>query len=227
MATPTPPGGGPQPAPAFLPPPAEITSAVRWPPKRRKLGAWQLATLVIGVPVIAFFAAVGAYTSTKFVFRDPPAHMQAAMSRTPHSLRPSAPAYDLAGYRSAVGGPEEQAFASAISRLRYDLTHPDFMAAAGDAPRLIAAASAWLSILDQTNPPPAYRPGKLAYMQAATVGLRAGETTEQGLRSANLAQLQKGANQAARGKRLLSLALANATPAPTPAATPATTAMGS
>jgi hypothetical protein len=176
--------------------------------------------LIIGIPVIAFFAAIGAYTSTKFVFRDRPAQLSAAPSHTPHSPRPSTPTYDLAGYRSAIGGPDEQAFASALSRLRYDLTHPDFMAAAGDAPKLIAAANGWLSLLDQTNPPPAYRPGKLAYMQAVTVGLRAGETTEQGLRSANLAQLQKGANQAARGKRLLSLALANATPAPTPAATP-------
>jgi hypothetical protein len=220
MATPTPPDGSPQLAPAFLPPPAEITPAARMPPQRTKLSPWQLAALIIGVPVIAFCAAIGAYTSTTFVFRDPPARLPAAPSHTPHSPTPSAPAYDLAGYRSAIGGPEEQAFASALSRLRYDLTHPDFMAAAGDAPRLIAAASAWLSLLDQTNPPPAYRPGKLAYMQTATVGLRAGETTEQGLRSANLAQLQKGANQAARGKRLLSLALANATPAPTPAATP-------
>jgi hypothetical protein len=221
MATPTPPDGSPQLAPAFLPPPAEITPAARWPPKRNKLSPWHLAALIVGVPVIAFFAAIGAYTSTKFVFRDPPGQLPAAPSHTPHSPRPSTPAYSLAGYRSAIGGPEEQAFASALSRLRYDLTHPDFIAAAGDAPRLIAAASAWLSLLGQTNPPPAYRPGKLAYMQAATVGLRAGETTEQGLRSANLAQLQKGANQAARGKRLLSLALANATPAPpTPAATP-------
>lgn len=220
MATPTPPDGGPQPAPAFLPPPAEIMPAVPWPPKREKLSPWQLAALVIGVPVIAFFAAVGAYTSTTFVFRDPPAQASAAPSRQPHSPRPPAPAYDLAGYESATGGPAEQAFAAALSRLRYDLTHPDFIAAAGDAPKLIAAANAWLSLLGQTNPPPAYRPGKLAYIQAATVGLRAGETTEQGLRSANLAGLQKGANQAARGKRLLSLALAGATPAPTPAATP-------
>jgi len=220
MATPTPPDGSPQLAPAFLPPPAEITSAARWPPKRKKLSPWQLAALIIGVPAIAFFTAIGAYTSTKFVVRDPPARPSAAPSHTPHSPKPSTPTYDLAGYRSAIGGPEEQAFASALSRLRYDLTHPDFIAAAGDAPGLIAAANAWLSLLDQTNPPPVYRPGKLAYMQAATVGLRAGETTEQGLRSANLAQLQKGANQAAKGKRLLSLALANATPAPTPAATP-------
>jgi hypothetical protein len=220
MATPTPSDGSPQLAPAFLPPPAEITSAARWPPKRKKLSPWQLAALITGVPVIAFFTAIGAYTSTKFVFRDPPPRLPAALSHTPHSPRPSTPTYDLADYRSAIDGPEEQAFASALSRLRYDLTHPDFMAAAGDAPKLIAAANAWLSLLDQTNPPPAYHPGKLAYMQAATVGLRAGETTEQGLRSANLAQLQKGANQAARGKRLLSLALADATPAPTPAATP-------
>jgi hypothetical protein len=220
MATPTPPDGSPQLAPAFLPPPAEIASAGRWPPKRKKLSPWQLAALITGVPVIAFFAAIGAYTSTKFVFRDPSAQAPAVPSHKPHSPKPSTPAYNLAGYRSAIGGPEEQAFASALSRLRYDLTHPDFMAAAGDAPRLIAAANVWLALLGQTNPPPAYRPGKLAHMQAATVGLRAGETTEQGLRSANLAQLQKGANQAARGKRLLSLALANATPAPTPAATP-------
>jgi hypothetical protein len=220
MATPTPPDGSPQLASAFLPPPAEIASAARWPPQRKKLSPWQLAVLIIGVPLIALLAAIGAYTSTKFVFRDPPARPSASPSHTPSSPKPLTPTYDLAGYRSAIGGPEEQAFASALSRLRYDLTHPDFMAAAGDAPRLIAAANAWLSLLDQTNPPPAYRPGKLAYMQAATVGLRAGDTTEQGLRSANLAQLQKGANQAARGNRLLSLALANATPAPTPAATP-------
>jgi len=220
MATPTPPDGSQQLASAFLPPPAEIAAAARWPPQRKKLSPWQLAVLIIGVPLIAFFAAIGAYTSTKFVFRDPPAHLSTSPSHTPSSPKPSTPTYDLASYRSAIGGPEEQAFASALSRLRYDLTHPDFVATAGDAPRLIAAANAWLSLLDQTNPPPAYRPGKLAYMQAATVGLRAGETTEQGLRSANLAQLQKGANQAARGKRLLSLALANATPAPTPAATP-------
>jgi hypothetical protein len=220
MATPTPPDGSPQLAPAFLPPPAEITSAARRSPPGKKLSPWQLAALIIGVPAIAFFTTVGAYASTTFVFRDPPAQPSAAPSPTPHSAPPATPAYDLAGYRSAIGGSEEQAFASALSRLRYDLTHPDFMAAAGDAPRLIAAASAWLSLLDQTNPPPAYRPGKLAYMQAATVGLRAGQTTEQGLGSANLAQLQKGANQAARGKRLLSLALANATAAPTPAVTP-------
>lgn len=220
MATPTPSDGSSQLAPAFLPPPAEIPPAVPRSPKREKLSPWQLAALIIGIPVIAFFAAIGAYTSTKFVFGDPPAQVPATPSHKPHSPRPSAPTYDLAGYQAAIGGPAEQAFASALSLLRYDLTHPDFIAAAGDAPRLIAAANVWLSLLGQTNPPPAYRPGKLAYIQAATVGLRAGETTEQGLRSANLAQLQKGANQAARGKRLLSLALASATPAPTPATAP-------
>lgn len=76
MATPTPSDGSSQLAPAFLPPPAEIPPAVPRSPKREKLSPWQLAALIIGIPVIAFFAAIGAYTSTKFVFGDPQAQVR-------------------------------------------------------------------------------------------------------------------------------------------------------
>lgn len=124
---------------------------------------------------------------------------------------PTSPAYNLAGYHSAVNGPEAQAFVSSLRKLRADIRAPDYTATAADAPRLTIAASNWLVLLEQTNPPPSYGPAKLAYMDAATMARQAAGTIQQGLGSADLTALQRGADQLARARLLLHKA--NAPPA--------------
>jgi hypothetical protein len=160
-------------------------------------------------PFVILFVMVGAYTCTKWLLGDPLAPFASvAATHKPeahktHTPKPQPPAYNLAGYRSAITGPEEKAFAASLWKLRADIKRPDYTAAVNDAPRLMATANAWLSLLRQTNPPPSYGPAKLAYMQAAIVARRAGQATRQALQTADLAGLQRGADQAARARYLL------------------------
>jgi hypothetical protein len=195
--------------------PGELDSLFRpakqEPPKpaKRKLVWWHVAIYVVGVPILAFLSCVGANTVVHWWIKDRPAAQTAATGKpTPH--KPAGPRYNLAGYHSAITGPEEQAFASALWKLRADIRRPDYTAAATDAPRLMAAAGSWLSLLRPTNPPPSYGPQKLTYLQAAAMARRAGGTIQQALNTENLQLLQRGADQAARARFLLSHAAAQA-----------------
>jgi len=222
VTTPTPPDGSalrdPRQAPPFLPPPAEIRPAASWPGKRKRLAPWHIAVLAMGVPVIAFFTCIGAYTFTTHVFRaagpaaattraaqDPKAHDPKA-----HDPEPSRPAYDLAGFQAVIKGPEEHAFVSALSRLRADDRTYNFAAAVSDAPSLVSAASAWLAVLGPANPPPAWQGEKVAYMRAAILAWRAAKATQGGLTSANLGLLQKGQALTAQAQAALARAPVNA-----------------
>jgi hypothetical protein len=90
------------------PPPVELPAVQLWHPKKpqHKLTAWQWVALIIGVPIIALFTAIGAYTSAQWAFHDSavvtlatatPAHTAAGK---PRHTQPPAPAYNLAGYQS-------------------------------------------------------------------------------------------------------------------------------
>jgi hypothetical protein len=217
VTTPTPPDGSalrnPRQAPPFLPPPAEIRAAASWPAKRKKLAPWHIAVLAMGVPVIAFFTCIGAYTFTTHVFRA--AGVAAATDRAApdpkaHDPEPSRPAYDLAGFQAVIKGGEEQAFVSALGRLRADDRMYNFAAAVSDAPGLVSAANAWLAALGPANPPPAWQGEKVAYIRAAILARRAAKATEGGLTSANLGLLQKGQALTAQAQAALARAPGNA-----------------
>jgi hypothetical protein len=197
----------PQQEPLFTlaPPPASPK------PERNKLRPWHIAVLIVGIPIIAFLSCVGANAVAHWFIGDTPAaHAETTATHKPkpHNSNPAAPRYNLPGYRSAISGPVEKAFASALWAVRSDIKRPDYSAASTDAPRLIAAANSWLSLLKPANPPPTYGPQKLTYIQAATLAGKAGETTQQALNAGDLTQLQRGADQAKRAQWLLSHATA-------------------
>jgi hypothetical protein len=152
---------------------------------------------------------LGAYTQAQW-FKGSPSVAQASAvathKPTPHK---SKPAYDLAGYRSAITGPAMLAFASALSAMLNDLGHLDTSAAGVDAPRLVDAANTWLKALRATNPPPAYRKGKLANMRAATLGRRAAWAVHSGLTTSNVGLLQHGYDLANKASEALSQAPAS------------------
>jgi len=218
----------PRRAPPFLPPPAEIRPPASWPAKRRKLAPWHVTVLAIGVPIIAFFTCIGAYTFTTHAFRvagpaaataraaqgpkaqDPKAQGPKAQGPKAHDPDPSRPAYDLAGFQAVIKGPEEQAFVSVLRRLRADDRTYNFAAAVSDAPSLVSAANAWLAALEPANPPPAWQGEKVAYMRAVILARRAGKATQGGLTSANLGLLQKGQALTAQAQAALARAPGNA-----------------
>jgi hypothetical protein len=180
----------------LLPPPAPK-------PERRHWRPWHWAVMIVGVPVIAFLSCLGANDVAHWAIDAPAAHASTTAIHKPKPHKPKPPAYDLAGYQSAVDGSQAQAFKSALGKLRADIAHADYASAVTDAPNLVNASDAWLALLAKTNPPPSYRPAKLAYVLAATVGRRAGNTTLQGVQTVNLALLQRGAVIAAHARYLL------------------------
>ncbi len=182
-------------------------------PERKKLAGWHLAVLIVGVPILAFLSCVGANTVVNWWLVDaPPAHASATASHepTPHKSKPAAPKYDLAGYRSATTGARQQAFVSALGKLRADNQQSDFATALSDAPNLVNAADRWLRQLRHTNPPPSYRGAKATYVMAATIARQAGQTTLSGLQTTNLGLLQQGAAMADKAVSVLSRATATA-----------------
>jgi hypothetical protein len=199
----------PQQEPLFtLPPPPPAPK-----PERNKLKPWHWVALIIGVPIVAALTCIGANTVAHWWIGNTPtaaASTAATHEPTPHKSTPAAPRYNLPGYQSAIDGPVEKAFASALWAVRQDIHKPDYVAASTDAPRLVAAANSWLSLLRQTNPPPSYGPQKLSYEQAAIEARQAGEAIQQALAAGDLTGLQRGADQAARARWLLSHATAQA-----------------
>jgi hypothetical protein len=156
---------------------------------------------------VVFLVAVGANTVAHH-FIDGPRAVRASAVATgepkAHESNTPKPAYNLPGYRSAITGAESQAFVSALNKMRSDNRRYDFKAAVGDAPRLVAAASGWLSVLSRTDPPPAYRLNKLRYMSAATLGRRAGWAMSSGLQAADLGKIEYGARLTNRARWVLS-----------------------
>src|SRR6266487_4823930 len=101
----------PQQEPLFLVPPLPTPTG----PQKKALARWHVAVLIVGVPLFAFLSCVGANTVAHWYINDAPAAraQTAATSKPkPHKSKPAGPRYNLAGYRSAITGPEEQAFAS-------------------------------------------------------------------------------------------------------------------
>jgi hypothetical protein len=183
-------------------------------PERKRWRPWHYVVVILGAPVLLWLLGLGAYTQAQWLKGSTVAQAsttashEASHSPTPHASQPAPPRYNLPGYQSAVSGPVERAFAGALWAVRADIRKPDYQAAVTDAPRLMAAASSWLSLLRQTNPPPSWGPQKLTYEQAATLARKAGQTTQQALSSGDLAGLQRGADQAKRAQWLLSHATA-------------------
>jgi hypothetical protein len=200
--------------PPFLPP-AELPAVQLWHPKKpqRKLTAWHIVALALGVPVIATFTAIGAYTSATWVFNDPPAVSNLATAKptpTPtHHTQPPTPTYDLAGYKAAVSGSDEQTFVTALDRFRSDIKRLRFQTVSADALTLSGAANTYLAALRKTNPPPAYGAAKLANITAAVYARRAAATIQGAISSANLASLQTGLAQANKARAALAQAVAS------------------
>jgi hypothetical protein len=172
-----------------------------------------MAVLATGVPIVAFFTCIGAYTFTTHVFRAAPtAAVTAKVTHEPkaHDPGPARPAYDLGGFQSVIKGPEERAFVSALGRLRADDRTYNFAAAVSDAPSLVSAANAWLAALKPTDPPPAWQGEKVAYIRAVTLARRAAKATQGGLTSANLGLLRRGQALAAQAQAELAQAPGNA-----------------
>ena len=197
----------PQFAPPFLPP-VEVPAA---PHPRHRYPPWLPWLAIDLAPVVAICTAVGAYTMAKAVVRSSAprvvatntAHTQAAK---PRHTDPPKPAYDLAGYQTAISGPQEQAFLAALNQFRADSKRYKFQSLTTDSLSLTTTATSWMSALRATTPPPSYQASKLNYMMAATLANRAATQTQSGIASSSLSALQKGAALATQAKQALSRA---------------------
>ena len=89
---------------------------------------WHWAVVVVGGPLIAYLVAVGAWTNATWIQGGLSSHASPAPAAsslpTAGPAKPDAPkaapapTYDLAGYLTAIRGPEEHAFASALYAMR-------------------------------------------------------------------------------------------------------------
>jgi hypothetical protein len=202
-----------RPVSAPMPPEApEAPERQEWPkPKRPGWAWWHYLVMAVFGPMVLALVVIGADTAAHHFTGGAAAPAVTAMAKpTPrpvaHRPRPTALGHDLAGYQAAITGTQEQAFVSALGRLRADDNAYDFAAAVTDAPKLIVTASTWLAVLSHTSPPPAYRPAKLTYMSAATWARRAARTTLEALQTSNFALLTKGQQLAVKAARVLSRA---------------------
>jgi hypothetical protein len=200
--------------PVSTPEPPEAPEAPErqeWPkPKRPGRAWWHYLVMAVFGPMVLVLVVIGADTTAHHLTDGVAAPAVTATAKPApkpaHRPRPAAAGHDLASYLAAITGTEEQAFVSSLGQLRADDKAYDFAAAVADAPKLIVTASAWLAVLGHTNPPPAYRPAKLAYMNAATWARRAARTTLDALQTSNFALLTKGQQLAGRAARVLSRA---------------------
>lgn len=171
---------------------------------RKHWQPWHYIAVVVGVITIGPLAGIGVIALLQG-WQAPPA-ATAAHSPSPSPSPKPRPSYDLGGYRSAITGNARQTFASALAKVQADSKAVDFSSAGVDAPKLADAARAWLRELRATNPPPAARAGKLAYINAATLGRRAAWAIHNALVSSNLGLYQHGADLANRASSALSRA---------------------
>jgi hypothetical protein len=184
-------------------------------PAIKRLPWWQYALLSLAALIFIPLAMIGANTVAHH-YIDPPltaATIQHTHKPTNNTHTPKAaptPTYDLAGFQSALNGPEAQAFTAALHKLRADDRRYNFAAGVPDAASLINAADSWLSQLQQTKPPPAYLAERVAYVRAIALGKWAAQATQTGLTSANLGLLQKGQALAAQAASALASAPGNA-----------------
>jgi hypothetical protein len=210
-ASSTPPTGNLK--PPFLPP-AEQPAVQLWHPKKpeRKLKAWHIVVLAIGVPIVASLTAIGAYTTASWAFNDPPSVIKLATAKpTPtatHPTQPPTPQYDLAGFKATVDGSDEQAFVTALNRFRTDIRRLKFQTVATDALALSGAANTYLVDLRKTSPPPAYGPAKLANITSAIYARRAAAIIQGAISTSNLNALHTGLAEANKAKAALSQAIA-------------------
>jgi hypothetical protein len=190
----------------------EARERQEWPePKRPGWARWHYLVMAVTGPVVLALVVIGANTVARHFAGGARAPAVTGMAKpapkpVAHRPRPTMLGHDLAGYRAAITGTAEQAFVSALRRLRADDKAYDFAAAITDAPRLNVTASAWLAVLSHTNPPPAYRPAKLTYMSAARWARRAARTTLDALQTSNFALLSKGQRLAGKAATVLSRA---------------------
>ena len=183
-----------------------------WPkPKRSGWAWWHYLVMAVLGPIVLALVVIGADTAAHHLSGGGPAPAMTARAEpvpkpVAHRPRPTALGHDLAAYQAAITGTEEQAFVSALGRLRADDKAYDFAAAVTDAPKLIVTASAWLAVLSHADPPPAYRPARLTYLSAATWAKRAARTTLEALQTSNFALLTRGQQLAGKAARVLSRA---------------------
>jgi hypothetical protein len=180
----------------------------RWP-------WWQYVAIGVAAAIVTPLTFIGAVTVGQWWFDPQPTAAATTItlnqSPKPHSAKPTptAPVYDLNGYKAAVSGSDEQAFVTALNRFRSDIKRLRFQTVATDALTLTGAANAYLADLRATNPPPAYGPAKLANIMAAIYARRAAATIQGAITSANLGALQTGLAQANKAKAALANAVAS------------------
>jgi hypothetical protein len=193
--------------------PPELPAVQLWHPKKpqHKLAPWHWVALIIGVPIVATLTAIGAYTTASWAFNDPPAVSKLATAKPTPTHPTPAPkqTYDLAGFKAAVDGSDEQAFVTALNRFRADIGSLQFQTVRSDAVTLSGAASAYLATLRATNPPPGYQAAKLANITAAVYARRAAATIQSGISSSDFASPQKALAQANKAKAALANAVAS------------------
>jgi hypothetical protein len=175
---------------------------------------WHYVLISLGLAIVTPLTCIGAYTVGSWIFNDPPAVVNLAtanatptQSAKPPHTQPPTPVYDLAGYKAVVSGSDEQAFVTALNRLRADIKRLHLQTVTTDALTLSGAANAYLDDLKATNPPPAYGPAKLANIASAVYARRAAATIQGAVSSANLTSFQTGLRQANQAKAALGQAV--------------------
>jgi hypothetical protein len=191
----------------------DISTAPR--PTVRRWQWWHYAAIAAIVVIVAPLTCIGAYTVGSWIFNDPPSVVNLATANAkptptakPRHTQPPTPTYDLAGYKAAVSGSDEQAFVTALNRLRADIKRLHLQTITADALALSGAASTYLATLGQTNPPPGYGRAKLANIAAAVYARQAAATIQGAVNTANLTSFQTGLTQANKAKAALSQAVA-------------------
>jgi len=207
MAEPAPstPPDGNNLTPQFLPPVEQPPPVKMWQPTKRKYPPW-LPWLALSLsPVVIVCAAVGAFTIASGIINSVsnashtrPAATAEAHTQTvkPHATPTSTPTYDLAGYKAAVDGSDEQTFVTALNRFRSDIERLQFQTVTSDAVTLNGAANTYLATVRATNPPPAYQAAKLANITAAIYARPVAAIIQGAISTSNLNALQTGLAEA-------------------------------
>jgi hypothetical protein len=189
---------------------APHSTVKRWP-------WWHYVALGLGVAIVAPLTFIGAATVGHWWFAPEPTAAATTInlnqSAKRHETQPTptptpTPTYDLAGYKAAVSGSDEQAFVIALNRFRSNIKRLRFQTVTSDALALSGTANTYLADLRATNPPPGYGVAKLANMTAAVYARRAAATIQQAITSANLGALQTGLAQANKARAALAQAVA-------------------
>jgi len=118
-----------------------------WPakPDWRSWHGWAYLFLGLGLPVLVYLASVGAVAMYQASEAQASAVASTSATHKPAAKpRHTAPVVDVPGYRAAIGGRGQAAFATALKALQADVQAYNYPQGRADAQRLERAARAWL-----------------------------------------------------------------------------------